>query len=183
MDIQAIQAQQERMTREGQVPPDGEYVGYAVNLLKVVQTKTGRSLVFSFRADSRIEGTELRSAHGFELVETFQSYSGTVSISKKDGTSFERDNAASAIALLTRLGISAYGIKAIFDAADSADLSTKKSAIIVSNKTPLLDENSETVNLSAAGKPVKLVITTKDGASRPYINVRQLTKFEESLVA
>jgi hypothetical protein len=169
MDLAAIQAQQERMSREGQVPPEGSYVAYATNLIKVVNTRIGRQLVFSFRVSDRITGTETVPANGYDLVSVFQKFEGVEET--QWGT---RDHAASAVAFLTRLGLGAYSVKATLDAANSAS-TTEKSAIILSNSVGITNENGEAVSLKG-GPAVQLDIKVgKNGGS--FGSVKKLPGF------
>jgi len=169
MDIAAIEAQQERMLREGQTPPDGSYVAYATNIIKVANTKIGRQLIFAFRAEDRIEGRELVNAQGYDLVSVFQKFEGIEET--QWGT---RDNEASAVAFLSRLGLSAYGVKAVLDAAANAS-TVEKSAIILSNTVTITDGTGNPVTLKD-GPAVQLDIKAgKNGGS--FGSVKKLPSF------
>lgn len=170
MDINQIQAQQERMAREGQVPPDGSYVAYATNLIKVVNTKIGKQLVFSLRAAEVInKDRTTTNASGYDLVTVFQKFFGTEET--QWGT---RDNEASAVALLSRLGLSAYGVKAVLDAANAAEI-TETSVILLSNTVTITDETGAAVSLKD-GPAVQLDIKTgKKGGS--FGSVKKLPSY------
>lgn len=169
MDISAIEAQQERMAREGQTPPDGSYVAYATNLIKVSNTRIGKQLIFSFRVADRIEGKSTTPATGYDLVTVFQKFQGT-----EETPWGTRDNEASAVALLTRLGLSAYGVKAVLDAANTVEV-LERSAIILSNSVVLSDEAGNTISLKD-GPAVQLDVKSKE-PGKTFGSVKKLPAY------
>jgi hypothetical protein len=166
MDIAAIEAQQERLAREGQTPPDGNYVGYADNLIKVINTAKGKQLVFQVRAASRINGRELVESKGYEPMTVWTKFEG---IETNDRGTF--DNEKTAVTNLLRLGLDSYGVAAVLDAAKSAQFDGKVS-IILSNTTSIMTETGEPVSLK--GKPVQLSVSSKDG--RAFASLKTLPK-------
>lgn len=168
MNLEQIKAQQERMSKEGQTPPDGDYIATAINSLRVFKDKNDkRKLAVSFRVTDRVEGNELIPAYGYELVSVTKEFQGSNTLPSGDTI----DNAASAVAFFTNLGVNAEGIAAIFETAASVQIADK-SATLIGKDQALTDSDGNPVTFTSS---VLLSVST---SSTGYTNgkVKRLPK-------
>lgn len=171
MDIAAIQAQQERLSREGEAPPAGSYVAHISNNLKVADTRTGRQLIFSVQVSDLITGRATTPAEGYDYVSVFQKFIG--SEEKPWGKTVNNEEEASRILLLA--GLDAYAVKAVLDRAASVEI-PEKSTFILNNTVLLTDEAGNNVSFKNS-TPVMLELKASKDGTKTFGSIKKLPAY------
>lgn len=147
MNLEQIQQITERVSREGELPPEGRYVADTANFLEVKLTKKGAKAIsfgVMLKEDAKT-GADV-SGYAMQRVNVWSVAGVTSGISNKTGKPYSIDNAARLAETFARIGFSASEIAALFNAITNANPSSDESVrLFGEGSTPIITENGDIV--------------------------------------
>jgi hypothetical protein len=179
MNLEQIQQITAKVSREGELPPEGRYVAETANFLEVKLTKKGaKALSFGvmLKSDAK-SGTDV-SGYAMQRVNVWAVSGTTSGVSSKTGKAYSIDNGARLAETFARIGFSSDEIVALFTAIEAASPTSDENVRLFGEGSPAIRlENGDI--LSFKGRTLIASIKHDEYNGRTNANV-DVQKYIES---